>query len=100
MKPGHYRIFKNKEEKTLEMNRRRDLYKNISIMIYEDYLKEVVLPLTQKKKVEFNAIEKYLFEKENKKVRKLSNIGYRLLNFIAYSHLFFSYCLGNLSKKI
>ena len=99
MKLGHYRIFKNKEEKTLELNRHRDLYKNISIMIYEDYLKEVVLPLTQKKKVGFNAIENYLFEKEDKNVRKLSNIGYRLLNFIAYSHLFFSYCLGNLSKK-
>ena len=38
------------------------------------------------------------FEKEDKKIRKLSNIGYRLLNFISYSHLFYSFCMGNLEK--
>ena len=81
------------------MNRLKDLDENIPNMIYEDYLKQVVLPITQKKEVGFNIIEKYHFEIEDKKVRKLSNIGYRLLNFISYSHIFYSFCIGNLPKN-
>ena len=99
IRPGHYRIFENKEEKRYQMNRWGDTDENIPNMIYEDYMKEVVLPITQKKEVGFNTVEKYQFEREYKKVRKLSNIGYRLLNFIAYSHLFYSFCLGNLPKN-
>ena len=99
IRPGHYRIFKNREEKTYLMNRLKDLDENIPNMIYEDYLKQVVLPITQKKEVGFNIIEKYHFEIEDKKVRKLSNIGYRLLNFISYSHIFYSFCIGNLPKN-
>ena len=32
-------------------------------------------------------------------IRKLSQVGYRLLNFILYSHLFFSNCLGIISDE-
>ena len=52
----------------------------------------------KKSKVGFMAVRKEYFEKKDKTIRKLSNIGYRLLNFIIYSHLFYSYCIGNYKK--
>jgi hypothetical protein len=47
----------------------------------------------------FNEIDKGFFENQDKNIRKLSNIGYRLLNFISYCHLFYSYCLGNINQE-
>ena len=44
-------------------------------------------------------MDRYYFEDQFKKVRKLSNIGYRLLNFISYCHLFYSFCLENISEE-
>ena len=47
----------------------------------------------------FHSVDKYFFEKQDKKIRKLSNIGYRLLNFISYCHLFYSFCLDNITLE-
>lgn len=38
------------------------------------------------------------FKNEYKNIIKLSDIGYRLLNFISYIHLFFGYCLDYISQ--
>ena len=62
------------------------------------YIKEVIDPIRKNSGNGFNVVAKDFFEKQDKKIRKLSNIGYRLLNFISYCHLFYSYCLGNISK--
>ena len=40
-----------------------------------------------------------MFENIHQTVRKLSQPGYRLLNFILYSHLFYSNCLGYISNE-
>ena len=48
-------------------------------------------------KTEIIKISKSVFEYKYLFVRKLSIIGYRLLNFIYYSHLFYSNCLGFIS---
>ena len=48
-------------------------------------------------KTEIKKIPKSVFEYKYFFVRKLSIIGYRLLNFIYYSHLFYSNCLGIIS---
>ena len=40
-----------------------------------------------------------MFENTLQTIRKLSQAGYRLLNFILYSHLFYSNCLGYISNE-
>ena len=40
-----------------------------------------------------------LFANENKKVRELSQVSYRILSFIIYSNIFFNYILGYINDK-
>ena len=68
--------------------------KEFERIINENYIPgNNILDKTEIKKISKSVFEyKYLF------VRKLSIIGYRLLNFIYYSHLFYSNCLGFISN--
>ena len=50
------------------------------------------------KNIGINFISKDLFKLVQKKVRNLSEIGFRLLNFILYNHLFFANCLNYYPK--
>jgi len=87
---GHYRIFKNEEDKKYEMekyNINDDMVPNIS---YNDYIKDIIKPILENEKPGLNIIKKNQFLLTPKKIRNLSKIGYRLLNFIIYCHLFFS----------
>ena len=86
IRPGHYRIFRDQEHKNKEMNKYRDTDENIPNMILEDYLSQIIEPIRKKMK-------------SDKNIRKLSDISYRLINFIINSHLFYSYCIGNISKE-
>ena len=45
-------------------------------------------------------ISQDLFNKENKKVRDLNQVSYRLLSFIFYSYLFYGKILGFVNDKI
>ena len=77
-----------------------EIDENIPNIILDDYIKDVIEPIRLGNTIlGFNLIDKEFFEKKDKKVRKLSNIGYRLLNFIAYSHLFYSYWIGKLMDQ-
>ena len=40
-----------------------------------------------------------LFANENKKVRELSQVSYRILSFIIYSNIFFNYILGYINGE-
>ena len=44
-------------------------------------------------------IDKITFIQKNKNIRNRSQVCYRLLNFIFYSHLFFCDCLGYMDKS-
>ena len=99
IRPGHYRIFKDMAQKKKQMSRWNDPDENIPNRILNDYINEVIEPIRKKSGNGFNVVDRDFFEKQDKKIRKLSNIGYRLLNFISYCHLFYSYCLGNISKE-
>ena len=94
---GHFRIFKNEEEKKIEM----DIFKITDEMVpnktYQEYKKDIILPILNKEKYGINLISKDLFLSNFKRVRNLSKIGFRLLHFILYSHLFFSNCLNYIS---
>jgi len=100
IRDGHYRIFKDQKHKFLEMGKYNDCDENIPNMILDDYIKKIIDPIRNKKFYGLSATDKNYFENQNKSIRNLSKIGYRLLNFIYYIHLFFSYCLENLTEEI
>jgi hypothetical protein len=61
-------------------------------------IKDIYIPGIDEK-LYINKVNKKQFLNSKKKVRNLSPIGYRLLNFITYSHLFFGYCSGYISEE-
>jgi hypothetical protein len=97
IREGHFRIFKDGKQKAGQMSRWNDPDENIPNIFLSKYKKDIIEPLLKKQKLGFNAISRAYFEKKGKKVRNLSPIGYRLLNFIAYCHLFYGYHLGYIS---
>ena len=98
---GHYRIFKNIEQKKKEFARFTvargydppDTDENIPNMLLADY-KKIIDDKKEKEKLGISKVQRNFFEDTKEKVRNQSQIGYRLLNFILYSHLFYSNCLG------
>jgi len=61
--------------------------KEINYMTKEEFKEKYIKPLYDKEKG-LNKINKDYFLKDNKKIRNLSQISYRLLNYILYSHFF------------
>ena len=99
LRKGHYRVFKNIEDKTQQLKLYGDTDENISSIILSDYKKNIIDPILKKSRFEINKPSKKRFQNKNQKIRNLSLVGYRLLNFILYSHLFFSICLGYIDKE-
>ena len=99
IRKGHYRIFKNIEEKNEEFERFGDTDELIPNMLLADYKKDIIEPILNKNNYGISKLDKITFIQKDKKIRKLSQVGYRLLNFIFYSHLFFSECLGYIDNK-
>ena len=96
--PGHYRIFKDLAQKQEQLNKYGDSDINIPNKLITEYKKEKIDPLIESEKYGVSKIGKMIFEDTNQKVRNQSQIGYRLLNFILYSHLFYANCLGFISN--
>ena len=65
-------------------------------MTREKFKQDYIEPLYKKEKG-LNIIDENKFKKENKVIRNLSQISYRLLNYILYSHLFFARIITNLN---
>ena len=99
LREGHYRIFRDAKQKVSQMSRWHDPDENIPNLLLDEYIKKVIEPIRKSCSFGFNSISRDYFENQKKKVRNLSNIGYRLLNFISYCHLFFSYCLGYIPEN-
>ena len=96
--PGHYRIFKNLEAKKEQFARFSghnppDSDENIPNMLLADYKKKID-DIKEKEKLGISKVKRNFFEDTKEKVRNQTQIGYRLLNFILYSHLFYANCLG------
>ena len=100
IRKDHFRIFKNKDDKIKEFSRFNDTDELIPNMLLEDYKNKYIDPLLKKKNYGIPNIDKITFIQKNKKIRNLSQVGYRLLNYILYSHLFFSYCLGYIKDDV
>ena len=58
----------------------------------QEYIEDIINPILKKEECGLSIISKEVFKSRNIKIRKLSEIGYRLLNFIIYCHLFFANC--------
>ena len=101
MRKGHYRIFKDENQKKFEMELYGDSDKNINNILLKDYYSKIIEPIldNNKNKYDIHVIPKKYYQQVNLKVRKLSQIGFRLLHFVLYSHLFFLNCLGYLSEE-
>ena len=64
-------------------------------MIQDEEIEQLIIPESKFifDKYGISKVTKIVFQDQRQKVRKLSPVGYRLLNFIAYSHLFYANCL-------
>jgi len=94
IRPGHYRIFKDSKQKEEQMKKYEDCDENIPNRTLEQYKKEVIQPILDKSKYDINRISENRFIERDKKIRNMSQITYRLLNFLLYNHLFYANCLG------
>ena len=99
MREGHYRIFKDENHKKKELAQFKDSEKNIQCILIADYKAKIIDPILKNSIFGINKISKIRFILTNLVIRKLSQVGFRLLNFILYSHLFFANCLGIISDK-
>ena len=97
IRPGHYRIYKNLEQKRTCESRFGDPSENIPNKILADYKREIVDPLLKGGRKGLIILKKQLFLKIGRKIRNLSTLSYRLVHFIVYSHLFFANCMGYIS---
>ena len=88
---NYIRIFKDKDEIDM-LSRNKDKYyklRDLNYMTLEEFKTKYIKSLYNKEKG-LNKIDKNNFKKDNKKIRNLSQLSYRLLNYILYSHLFFA----------
>ena len=86
---NYYRIFKDDEQmKNLKIGN-LEKFDNMKCMTFKEFKDKYIRPLYLKEKG-LNKLDINSFNKENQKVRNLSQISYRLLNYILYCHLFFA----------
>ena len=85
----YFRIFKDNEEieKLKEIDESK--FEKLRYMTIAQFKENYIRPLYNKESG-LNQIDIKNFRKENRIVRNLSQISYRLLNYILYCHLFFA----------
>jgi len=88
---NYFRIFKDDEEiRNLKLDKDNNkMFENLKYMTLKTFEEEYILTLYEKEKG-LNEIHRDNFLKDNKIIRNLSQISYRLLNYILYCHLFFA----------
>ena len=82
---NYYRILKTNEEAEYEAEKNSEKYNSMSLETFKD---NYILPEFENEKGIQNSDEDF-FLKDSKVVRSLSQISYRILNYIMYSHLLF-----------
>jgi hypothetical protein len=90
----YYRIFADDKEieKEKSNNAKREKLKQINYMTLEQYkIKYIYKTYKKEKGVYMTLINQ--FKSDEKVVRNLSQLSYRLLNFILYSHLYFAFLI-------
>ena len=97
---NYYRIFKDEKEiETLKKNKDiNDKFYKIKYMTLKQFEEKYMKKLYEKEKGLIINIDKNYYLRDNKNIRNLSQISYRLLNYILYSHLFFARIFTNLES--
>jgi len=92
----YYRIFKDDEEiRALKRDKdKKKMIEKMNCLTLENF-KEKYIYESQKKEKGVFVSDKNNFKSDNKIIRNLSQISYRLLNYILYSHLFFARLITN-----
>ena len=96
----YIRIFKDEDEieKTKEDSGKNRKLQEIFYMTLPEF-KEKYIDNLYKNDKGLQRIEENYFKKNDKLVRNLSQISYRLLNYILYSHLFFAKLYTGVSEN-
>jgi len=96
----YIRIFKDEDKinKIKKLNGKNKKLKEINYMTIEQFKEKYINKLYNDEKG-LHKIEENYFKKNDKLVRNLSQISYRLLNYILYSHLFFAKLYTDKSKN-
>ena len=94
---NYVRIFKDKDEIDKLNKANIEKLSKIHSMTKEEFKKKYIIPLYNREKG-LNEIDENTFKKDNKKIRNLSQLSYRLLNYILYCHLFFAKLSTNSEK--
>ena len=92
---GYFRIFKNEDDLEKETKNK----KNGNCMTLEKFFEEYVSIKFENDSKGVNASKKSHFLKSDKPVRNQSQIGYRLMNLILFSHLFTSVLFKSQEEK-
>ena len=97
---GFYRIFKNEKELSdfnsinISTINTINLPSNYELKTLDWFYEKYIKPIYKKEKCGIVKVSKNYFLKNDKKIRNLTQISYRILNFILYSHIFFAEELG------
>ena len=95
----YFRIFKDQEEidDLKKYKDKREKLEEINYITLEEFKENYIQKLYKNDKG-LPTIEQDYFKKDNKNIRNLSQVSYRFLNYILYSHLFFARLFTNLAK--
>ena len=89
----YYRIFKTEEEAEKDEKINGEKYNCMSL---DEFKKYIIKEFEEEKGIQKN--DEDFFKKDTKIIRSLSQISYRILNFILYSHLLFSKVYNNIDS--
>ena len=89
----HFRIVMNEADKNKAING------NIPYLYLNEYKSRYVDKYLKEQPKGLKKEDKLIFIRRYDKIRTLDELPFRILNYILYSHLFFSYLLGYLSEE-
>ncbi len=97
---GYVRIFKDEEEidQTKEDSGKNRKLQEINYMTIDKFKEDYINKLYKDDKG-LHKIDENYFKKDDKLVRNLSQLSYRLLNYILYNHLFFAKLYTGISEN-
>ena len=96
----YYRIFKDENEiEMIKGSSKSKKLKDINYMTIAQYKEKYVIKDFKNEKGIFITIDTNYFKNDQKIVRNLSQISFRILNYILYSHLFFARIITNNKKE-
>ena len=98
----HFRLYLNKDKFNENVFAREEVISNkIPYMFFDEYKKKYIDKYLEKEPKGINKEDiSFFIERKNFNIRKMSELTFRIMNFILYSHLLCANVIGNLSDDI